>query len=163
MFLKELTGEADRSAATSAAPSLAPSDGIAVAIGDRVRIAGGYSGVIEEYEDKGAIVALDKGTSTMLVEWGESITTPGGSGPLIRPRVVTDVDDALVDKLKAWRLDMAVGSSVPAYVVMNDKTLIAIAAARPRNERELIMIPGIGPAKLDAYGDDILAICAPES
>ncbi len=45
---------------------------------------------------------------------------------------------------------------------MNDKTLLAIAAGCPRNERELIMIPGIGPSKLEAYGDDILAICAPE-
>ena len=45
---------------------------------------------------------------------------------------------------------------------MNDKTLMAIAASRPSNERQLISIPGIGPAKLESYGDEILAICSDE-
>ena len=91
------------------------------------------------------------------------VTTSVGSGPLTRPQDTGAVDGDLVDALKSWRLETAVANSVPAYVVLNDKTLHAIAAARPRNERELIMIPGIGPAKLDAYGDDILAICAEEN
>ena len=69
-------------------------------------------------------------------------------------------DAELVDRLKAWRRETAAVNSVPAYVVMSDKTLLAIAAGRPRNERELILIPGIGPAKLEAYGDEVLAICA---
>ena len=162
VFLKEMTGEADRTTAPQPTATTVAQGGRAVAIGDRIRIAGGYTGVVAEFEDEGAVVVLDSGTSTMLVEWGESITTPGGSGPLVRPVETLSVDDALVDRLKTWRLETAVGSSVPAYVVMNDKTLMAIAAARPRNERELIMIPGIGPSKLEAYGDDLLAICAQE-
>ncbi len=162
VFLKEMTGEAARETAQPAPATTVAQGGVAVAVGDRVRIAGGYSGVVEDFEDGGAVVALDSGTSTMLVEWGETITTPGGSGSLIRPIDRVDADADLVEQLKKWRLEMAVANAVPAYVVLNDKTLLAIAAGRPRNERELIMIPGIGPSKLEAYGDDILAICAPE-
>jgi len=161
-FLAELTGEAKRAAATTPTAGTVGPEGISVAIGDRVRIAGGYSGVVDGFEDGGASVALDSGTSTMLVEWGERVTTVAGSGPLTRPLDTGAADGDLVDALKSWRLETAMANSVPAYVVLTDKTLHAIAAGRPRNEGELIMIPGIGPAKLDAYGDDILAICAGE-
>jgi DNA helicase-2/ATP-dependent DNA helicase PcrA len=157
-FVKELSGEApeDRPAAKPAAVSR----GVTIAIGDRVRLTGGYSGMVEEFEEEGAVVALDSGSSSMLVAWGETVTTPGGSGPLSRPAEPLELDDELVDRLKAWRLEVAVANSVPAYIVMNDKTLLAVAAARPSNERELILIPGIGPSKLETYGDEILAICA---
>jgi DNA helicase-2/ATP-dependent DNA helicase PcrA len=159
-FVKELTGDAPRiEERPTATKRSAAAGGVAVSIGDRVRIAGGYSGVVEEFEDKGVFVALDSGTSSMLVSWGETVTTPAGSGPLSRPTESVAVDDEFVDRLKTWRIEVAVANSVPAYVVLNDKTLLAIAASRPTNERELIMIPGIGPAKLDAYGDEILAMC----
>ena len=160
-FVKELTGEASRVDERPTASKLTMAEGgIAVAVGDRIRIAGGYSGVVAEFEEGGAVVALDSGTSSMLVSWGENVTSPAGSGPLTRPPEPVELDDEFVDRLKTWRMEVAVANSVPAYVVMNDKTLVAIATARPSNERELIMIPGIGPAKLDAYGDEILAMCA---
>jgi DNA helicase-2/ATP-dependent DNA helicase PcrA len=159
-FVKELSGEAPQPQDRPATKPAAGARGIAAAIGDRVRISGGYSGVVEEFEEDGVLVAIDTGASSMLVAWGETVTTPGGSGPLARPVEPSEFDEELVDRLKTWRLEVAVANSVPAYVVMNDKTLLAIAASRPTNERELIMIPGIGPSKLETYGDEILAICA---
>ncbi len=159
-FVAELTGAADRKKASPAPARTVAQGGVAASVGDRVRIAGGYSGVVAEFEEQGAVVTLDSGTSAMLVEWGERITTSAGSGPLVRPTEESAADADLVDRLKAWRRETAVANSVPAYVVMSDKTLLAIAAGRPRNERELILIPGIGPAKLEAYGDEVLAICA---
>jgi DNA helicase-2/ATP-dependent DNA helicase PcrA len=159
-FVRELTGEAP---AVADEPSIAKApvtSGVVVAVGDRVRIAGGYSGVVEEFEDKGAVVALDAGSSSLLVEWGESITTPAGSGPLSRPPEPSELDENLVDRLKAWRLEVAVANAVPAYVVMNDRTLLAIATAKPTSEAELIALPGIGPSKLESYGDEILALCS---
>jgi len=161
-FLKEMTGEAERRPRQVTLPTTVAQGGIAVAIGERIRVGGGYSGVVEEYEDAGAVVALDSGMSSMLVEWGEPVTTSSGSGPLVRPPEELTADSDLVDRLKTWRLETATANAVPAFVVMSDKTLLAIAAGLPRNERELIMIPGIGPAKLDAYGDDILAIVSGE-
>jgi len=47
---------------------------------------------------------------------------------------------------------------VPAYVVLSNATVAEIATARPRNPRELSRISGIGPTKLERYGDDILRI-----
>jgi superfamily II DNA helicase RecQ len=41
-------------------------------------------------------------------------------------------------------------------VIFNDRTLEAIVALRPSSETALLEVPGIGPAKLDAYGDQLL-------
>jgi DNA helicase-2/ATP-dependent DNA helicase PcrA len=62
--------------------------------------------------------------------------------------------------LKAWRLDRSKTDGVPAYVVFHDKTLEEIARRRPRDLAGLGAVPGIGPAKLDRYGDEVLAALA---
>ena len=46
----------------------------------------------------------------------------------------------------------------PAYCVFTDATMTALAEIKPRDDAELIRIPGIGKAKIDKYGDDILAL-----
>ena len=56
-------------------------------------------------------------------------------------------DQALLDALTAWRLERSRADGVPAYVVADNKTLAAIAVARPRSEGELLAMPGIGPAE----------------
>jgi DNA helicase-2/ATP-dependent DNA helicase PcrA len=58
--------------------------------------------------------------------------------------------------LKDWRLRRARDGAVPAYVVFNDDTLARIAERRPREPGDLLSISGIGPAKLERYGDDVL-------
>ncbi|TMQ69602.1 MAG: ATP-dependent DNA helicase UvrD2, partial [Candidatus Eisenbacteria bacterium] len=77
----------------------------------------------------------------------------------VRPRRVTG-DDPLFDALRAWRTDRAREEKMPAYVVAYDETLAAIAAARPSSLAALERVKGIGPAKLDKYGADILGIVA---
>jgi DNA helicase-2/ATP-dependent DNA helicase PcrA len=67
-------------------------------------------------------------------------------------------DPELFDRLRAWRTARAQAQQVPAYVVLNDATLGAIAASRPADVQALVAIPGIGPRKLDLYGADVLAI-----
>jgi superfamily II DNA helicase RecQ len=62
--------------------------------------------------------------------------------------------------LRRWRLERARADGVPAFVVFHDKTLAALAARRPSTRDELAAVPGIGPAKLDRYGDDVLAALA---
>jgi DNA helicase-2/ATP-dependent DNA helicase PcrA len=69
-------------------------------------------------------------------------------------------DEALFERLRAWRTDQASAQKVPAYVVFTDATLTAIAETRPSDQRELLKIPGLGKAKLDRYGDDVLALLA---
>ncbi len=60
--------------------------------------------------------------------------------------------------LRAWRLERSRVDKVPAFVVLHDRTVSAIAAKRPTTLRELARIDGIGPTKLELYGDDILAV-----
>nr|BBX78315.1 ATP-dependent DNA helicase UvrD2 [Mycobacterium florentinum] len=67
-----------------------------------------------------------------------------------------DIDEALLLRLKEWRLDVAKEQKVPAYVVFTDNTLIAIAELLPDDEAALIAIPGIGARKLEQYGPDVL-------
>jgi DNA helicase-2/ATP-dependent DNA helicase PcrA len=68
--------------------------------------------------------------------------------------------DPLFDALRAWRTERAREEKMPAYVVAYDETLASIAAARPTSLAALERVKGIGPAKLDKYGRDILAIIA---
>jgi DNA helicase-2/ATP-dependent DNA helicase PcrA len=49
---------------------------------------------------------------------------------------------------------------VPAYVVFTDATLTALAEVRPGTEAELLAVSGVGRAKLDRYGSEVLALVA---
>jgi DNA helicase-2/ATP-dependent DNA helicase PcrA len=60
--------------------------------------------------------------------------------------------------LRSWRTETARRDKVPAYVVFSDAHLEGIAAAFPSSLRELARCKGIGPAKLEKYGDDVLAV-----
>jgi ATP-dependent DNA helicase RecQ len=69
-------------------------------------------------------------------------------------------DEALFDKLSAWRKATAAEQNVPAYTVFHNATLVSIAATRPASLRELSAISGVGEAKLAKYGEQILALLA---
>ena len=68
-----------------------------------------------------------------------------------------DADPDVVDRLKAWRLGRARAEGVPAFVVMKDATLLAIAAALPQTIAQLREVPGIGPHKAEKLGAELLA------
>jgi DNA helicase-2/ATP-dependent DNA helicase PcrA len=70
----------------------------------------------------------------------------------------SDVDEELLVRLKSWRADQARMLKVPSYVVFTDATLVAIAEQRPMDVAGLVSISGIGAAKLDRYGSDVLAL-----
>jgi superfamily II DNA helicase RecQ len=61
--------------------------------------------------------------------------------------------------LREWRSAEAKRLRVPAFVVMHDRTILAVARKRPGNPRELLGIDGIGAAKAEKFGEAILAIC----
>jgi ATP-dependent DNA helicase RecQ len=67
---------------------------------------------------------------------------------------------ALLQRLRAWRLDEARAQAVPAYVILHDATLIEIARRQPRNLPALSDIPGIGSRKLERYGAALLEAVA---
>jgi DNA helicase-2/ATP-dependent DNA helicase PcrA len=63
----------------------------------------------------------------------------------------------LAERLRAWRLARARADGVPPYVVFHDTVLHAIADAQPKSLGDLSQIAGVGPAKLERYGDAVLA------
>jgi ATP-dependent DNA helicase RecQ len=67
---------------------------------------------------------------------------------------------AMVDALRGWRLEEARRRAIAPFVILHDRTLRAVAASLPRSMDELHTIPGIGAAKLAAYGEAILAVIA---
>ena len=66
-------------------------------------------------------------------------------------------DDVLAT-LKLWRTSQASRESLPPYRVFSDKTLMEIARARPQSSGDLLEISGVGPSKLEKYGEDVLKI-----
>ncbi|MQA94982.1 MAG: AAA family ATPase [Streptosporangiales bacterium] len=71
-----------------------------------------------------------------------------------------DYDEVLLERLKEWRLGVSQEQKVPAYVVLTDATLQAIAEARPEDSAGLARVPGVGAVKLDRYGSAVLDLCA---
>ncbi len=63
-----------------------------------------------------------------------------------------------MDALRAWRLERARADAVPPYVIAPDSTLATIVERNTRSLMELARVPGIGPARLDKYGAEIVAI-----
>jgi len=69
-----------------------------------------------------------------------------------------DRDELLFEALRSWRADTARELGQPAYCVFTDATLGAIAEQRPAGLQALEALPGIGPAKLERFGDDVLRL-----
>ena len=78
--------------------------------------------------------------------------------PLNIDRVLSATEEDVFEELKEWRKEEAALQGVPAYVVFSNKTLKAIAITRPTSHAALEKIHGVGPAKLEAYGDGLLKL-----
>ncbi len=89
----------------------------------------------------------------------QRVTLLPGS-PVVPPRAARPTDAPLMADLRAWRTARAAADGVPAYVVAHDALLVAIVEQRPGSAAALRRIKGMGPARLDRYGDAILAIVA---
>ena len=99
--------------------------------------------------------------SRFLAELGIAVATP--PRPASAPRCDGDreaLDSPLGTALRTWRLARARLDAVPAYVVFPDRTLVELAERRPSTLAELAGISGIGPAKLERYGADVLDVIA---
>jgi ATP-dependent DNA helicase RecQ len=75
----------------------------------------------------------------------------------------TEEEAALFARLRELRGQLARDEGVPAYCVLQDRTLIELARRRPSTDSELLATPGIGPAKLEKYGAEILRVLGSDS
>jgi DNA helicase-2/ATP-dependent DNA helicase PcrA len=156
-FLEELDGSAPKRIESAPTPrdrgrKRRRSAMTQVLVGDEVRVSGGYAGTVAAVNGDSVSVRLATGAN--LIVPGSDILEVAAAAPA----PTGSADPALVDALRSWRRQTSDRLAVPAYVVMHDATMEAIAVAKPTTERQLINVPGIGPAKLESYGDEILAI-----
>jgi superfamily II DNA helicase RecQ len=73
---------------------------------------------------------------------------------------LTEAEQELMARIKEWRAAEARRLRVPAYVVLHDRTMLAVARARPSNPKQLMDIDGMGSAKVEKFGEAILGLCA---
>ena len=81
------------------------------------------------------------------------------AAPSAPPQELDAAGQELEHALKAWRTTVAKKLGMPPFMVLHDRTLHAIAHARPRTPNQLQEISGMGPAKVEKYGEQILAVC----
>jgi len=93
--------------------------------------------------------------SPFLAEMGLRVAPATKAAPA--PRTA---GSPVYEALRHWRAERAKTDGVPAYVIFHDRTLGAIADAMPRDLDGLAEITGVGPMKLERYGDEILALVA---
>ena len=91
---------------------------------------------------------------------GKALVTPGERTIGRCRNCPATFDEDFFERLRAWRIEQANVRGVPAYVVFTDATLIAIAEQLPEDIGALGSIPGVGPMKLEAYGDAVLSLVA---
>jgi superfamily II DNA helicase RecQ len=85
---------------------------------------------------------------------------PGRSTAADEPAHLNAEGEALAARLRQWRAAEAKRLGLPAYMVLNDRTIAALAQARPANPNQLLAIDGIGPSKAEKFGEAILGVCA---
>ena len=79
-----------------------------------------------------------------------------GATPAAELPDLTDDQQQLLDRLRVLRTSIAKRESVPAYVVFADRTLREMARSKPRTAGALADVYGVGPAKMEKYGEDFL-------
>lgn len=151
------TPERPSAGSASRRPSAGLGDEVVVAAeGHELAVLGGYRGTIVDADARGVQIRLDNG-GTLTVRYGERVEQRGRKAPLAPPVELWGRAAAAEEALRSWRSTRARADGVPAYVVLSDAHLRGIALARPSDAEELLACDGIGPTKLDRYGDEILA------
>jgi superfamily II DNA helicase RecQ len=113
-------------------------------------------GVVEEFGGAVAVPTRDRKARA---------TASRGPAPKARKSAetaqvqLTPESQALAARLREWRAAEAKRLGLPAYMVLQDRTLAVLAQVRPGNPRQLLTIDGIGAAKVERFGAAILGLC----
>lgn len=129
----------------------------------RQAVAGGYLAInIQKY---GGLEITERGRAVLKSEEqflfrdiGKAKPSGASAQKSKAGRVVADGDAHLLSELKKLRLALARERSVPAYVIFPDSTLIEMARQRPRTLDQMSTISGVGPRKLEKFGNIFLKV-----
>ncbi len=94
----------------------------------------------------------------LKVEVRAKAQRPAAGARPARAALADPDDEALFQKLKGLRLELARAQGVPPYVIFHDTTLMELARSRPQSLRALGAISGVGEAKLTRYGAQFLEV-----
>jgi superfamily II DNA helicase RecQ len=110
-------------------------------------------GVVQEFASRAQAQAREKKDKSAAGKSGKKIETDSTA------IVLSPEGEALAARLREWRTAEAKRLGVPAYVVLHDRTLAAVAHNRPATTKQLLAINGMGPAKAEKFGETVLALC----
>ncbi len=114
--------------------------------------------------DREAVRALYRGERRIAIRRGVASRESRPRSGEMRRRSASPGHDLPEDAqtrfeaLRAWRKALASEQGVPPYVIFHDRTLAEIAASAPASRKALAAISGVGHAKLERYGADVLAL-----
>src|SRR5215218_7958362 len=121
--------------------------------------------LLDHFSDSTAGAPLDRCCDVCdMLDWlpdPDTIAVRGSKRAAAKAAPTPDLSPAdapLFEALKTWRLGAAAGK--PAFTVASNKTLTAIAAARPQSDESLLAISGVGPAFIEKYAPEVLEIVA---
>jgi ATP-dependent DNA helicase RecQ len=126
-----------------------------------------------ELAERGLLATVEKGPYRLLCLTDEGKAwlkiPPQDRSPVITAAsqpttdLVQDYDKVLFQELRSWRLEAAQKIGKPPYVVFPDDALKRIAARRPTSLEELAAIKGVGPQRLERYGQAVLSLISRET
>ncbi|MDX6619578.1 MAG: ATP-dependent helicase RecQ [Gaiellales bacterium] len=95
-----------------------------------------------------------------------ALAASGRARPVLRPPVTglqpdapaAPLDEGLATRLRDWRSVRSRNDGVPAYVVLTNACLDEVCRRLPGDERELLAVPGMGPARIERYGQELLEL-----
>lgn len=126
------------------------------------------TGVLESQGEWGVLAPTEsakpvlRGEQQVLMR-EEVVSRAAGRSSSAKKNAVSDLSEEqqeVFERLRLWRLEEAREQGVPPYVVFGDATLRALSTHLPQNDEALLEISGIGQAKLERYGEAVLALLA---
>lgn len=121
----------------------------------------------DEVETDHSMTSNEEAVAETTVDSPEPVgERPSSTEPSAAPTDATDqpaADPTLLEALQTWRTEQARSQGVPPFFIFPNKVLTAIAAQQPTSLAALGAISGIGPAKLEQYGETVLTIVADPS
>ena len=119
---------------------------------------GGHRLQIIAVDDEGVVALV--GRARLRVPYGDLITVAGHLLRLAPEPPSPEIAERVRVALRVWRSERATAAGKPAFVFLHDRTLEELARSVPSSLAALAKVNGIGPAKLESYGDELLALIA---
>lgn len=109
--------------------------------------------------DRGRLVLKGKEKIELRKDaMGRKADKPSRSAGAALSKALSESDRALFDALKAVRLELAKENSVPAFVILPDRSLLDMVHIKPERRDQMLMVHGVGQSKLEKYGDIFLGV-----